>query len=91
MNRIAALKVKMFADGADYDGIVAMARNPLIKGFTTNPSLMRKAGIGDYEDFARKVLVASTIARCHSRSSPTTSPAWPSRRALSRLGGRTST
>ncbi len=58
MNRIAALKVKMFADGADYDGIVAMARNPLIKGFTTNPSLMRKAGIGDYEDFARRVLAA---------------------------------
>src|SRR5262245_17148312 len=56
MSRIADLKVKIFADGADYDGIVKMARNPAIKGFTTNPSLMRKAGVTDYEAFARKVL-----------------------------------
>jgi transaldolase len=55
---VADLKVKIFADGADYDGIVKMARNPAIKGFTTNPSLMRKAGVGDYEAFARKVLAA---------------------------------
>jgi transaldolase len=58
MSRLADLKVKIFADGADYDGIVKMARNPLIKGFTTNPSLMRKAGVTDYEAFARKVLAA---------------------------------
>ena len=58
MSRLADLKVKIFADGADYDGIVKMARNPLIKGFTTNPSLMRKAGVSDYEVFARKVLSA---------------------------------
>jgi transaldolase len=58
MSRLADLKVKIFADGADYDGIVKMARNPLIKGFTTNPSLMRKAGVTDYEAFARKVLSA---------------------------------
>jgi transaldolase len=56
MSRLADLKVKIFADGADYDGIVKMSRNPLIKGFTTNPSLMRKAGVSDYETFARKVL-----------------------------------
>lgn len=56
--RIADLKVKLFADGADYDGIVKMARNPAVKGFTTNPSLMRKAGVDDYEGFARKVLTA---------------------------------
>lgn len=56
MSRIADLKVKIFADGADYDGIVKMSRNPVIKGFTTNPSLMRKAGVADYESFARKVL-----------------------------------
>jgi transaldolase len=60
MSRVAELKVKIFADGADYDGIVKMSRDPVIKGFTTNPSLMRKAGIGDYEAFARKVLVAIT-------------------------------
>ena len=58
MSRLADLKVKIFADGADYDGIVKMARNPVIKGFTTNPSLMRKAGVTDYEAFARKVLAA---------------------------------
>jgi transaldolase len=56
MSRIADLRVKIFADGADYDGIVKMSRNPAIKGFTTNPSLMRKAGVADYEAFARKVL-----------------------------------
>jgi transaldolase len=56
MSRIADLKVKIFADGADYDGIVKMSKNPAIKGFTTNPSLMRKAGVADYEAFARKVL-----------------------------------
>jgi transaldolase len=56
MSRIANLKVKIFADGADFEGIVELSRNPLIKGFTTNPSLMRKAGVTDYETFARKVL-----------------------------------
>jgi transaldolase len=56
MSRLADLKVKIFADGADYDGIVKMSRNPLIKGFTTNPSLMRKADVSDYEAFARQVL-----------------------------------
>ena len=58
MSRLADLKIKIFADGADYDGIIRMERNPLIKGFTTNPSLMRKAGVNDYEIFARKVLAA---------------------------------
>jgi len=52
------LRVKIFADGADYDGILRMYANPLIKGFTTNPTLMRKAGVSDYEAFARKVLAA---------------------------------
>src|SRR5438876_10384147 len=58
MSRICELRVKIFADGADYDGIVTMARNPAVKGFTTNPSLMRKAGVSDYEAFARKVVAA---------------------------------
>jgi transaldolase len=56
MSSVADLKVKIFADGADYDGIVKMSRNPVIKGFTTNPSLMRKAGVSDYEAFALKIL-----------------------------------
>ncbi len=50
--------VKIFADGADLDGILALYKNPLIKGFTTNPTLMRKAGITDYEDFARRLMKA---------------------------------
>ncbi len=50
------LKVKIFADGADLDGIRELAGNPLIKGFTTNPTLMRKAGVADYQAFAREVL-----------------------------------
>jgi transaldolase len=58
MSRITDLKVKIFADGADYEGIVKMSKNPVIKGFTTNPTLMRKAGVSDYEAFARKVLAA---------------------------------
>src|ERR1043166_7578068 len=58
MTKLQQLRVKIFADGADLDGILKMYANPLIKGFTTNPSLMRKAGLDDYEAFARKVLAA---------------------------------
>jgi len=50
--------VKIFADGADFDGIMRMYADPLVRGFTTNPTLMRKAGISDYEAFARRVLAA---------------------------------
>ena len=50
------LTVKVFADGADVEGIVALASNPLIKGFTTNPTLMHAAGLTDYEAFARDLL-----------------------------------
>lgn len=50
------LRVKLFADGADLEVIAQMAANPLIKGFTTNPTLMRKAGVSDYAAFAREVL-----------------------------------
>jgi len=56
MPHVGELKIKIFADGADFDGIVAMTKNPLVSGFTTNPTLMRKAGISDYEAFARKLL-----------------------------------
>lgn len=49
-------KTKIFADGADVAGIARMAKNPMISGFTTNPTLMRKAGISDYERFAKEVL-----------------------------------
>ena len=58
MERLSRLAVKIFADGADFDGILALYENPLIRGFTTNPSLMRKAGVDDYEEFARRLLAA---------------------------------
>lgn len=52
------LKVKLFADGADKAGMLEMYQHPWIKGFTTNPTLMRKAGVTDYRNFARDVLTA---------------------------------
>jgi transaldolase len=58
MTRLADLKVKIFADGADRAGILELYRNPIIKGFTTNPTLMRAAGITDYEGFAREIIAA---------------------------------
>ena len=50
------LPIKIFADGADSQGIAALYAKPYIKGLTTNPTLMRKVGIADYEKFAREVL-----------------------------------
>jgi len=58
MTDTKSLKIKIFADGADLDGIKKLYSNPLVKGFTTNPTLMRKAGISDYEAFSREVLAA---------------------------------
>ena len=48
--------VKVFADGADLDAILALAEDPRIAGFTTNPTLMWKAGLTDYQDFAERLL-----------------------------------
>ena len=56
MKSIDALKVKIFADGADKKGMLTMAQKPYIKGLTTNPSLMKKAGIIDYRAFCQDVL-----------------------------------
>ncbi|HTY87989.1 MAG TPA: transaldolase [Candidatus Acidoferrum sp.] len=56
MTTLKDLKVKLFADGADKAGMLQLNANPLIQGMTTNPSLMRKAGIHDYEAFARELL-----------------------------------
>ena len=53
---LSNLNIHIYADGADINGITTIAQNPLIKGFTTNPTLMRKAGISNYEKFAREVL-----------------------------------
>jgi transaldolase len=56
MKSFPNLKIKIFADGADRASILEMYSNPLIKGFTTNPTLMRKAGITDYRTFASDIL-----------------------------------
>jgi transaldolase len=56
--KLTDLKTKIFADGAELEGMLAMYREPYIKGFTTNPTLMRKAGVPDYREFARAVLLA---------------------------------
>ena len=57
-DRISQLQVKIFADGADRESILALAKDPLIKGFTTNPTLMRKAGVKNYESFCRDLVNA---------------------------------
>lgn len=58
MPSLKDLKIQIFADGADKAGLLELYKNPYIKGFTTNPTLMHKAGIRDYEAFAREVLGA---------------------------------
>jgi transaldolase len=55
-DRLLELPVKIFADGADLQGITELARQPYIDGVTTNPTLMRRVGLTDYESFARAVL-----------------------------------
>jgi len=57
MNRVEKLKVQIFADGADKAGMLEMYKKPFIKGLTTNPTLMKKAGIKDYEAFAKDILL----------------------------------
>jgi transaldolase len=56
MTTVDRLKVKIFADGADKAGMLEMYAKPYIKGLTTNPTLMRKAGITDYRAFAKDIL-----------------------------------
>lgn len=58
MLKLADLKVKLFTDGADKAQILEMAKNAWISGFTTNPSLLKKAGVTDYEAYGRDVVAA---------------------------------
>lgn len=58
MKMTANLRVKIFADGAELESMRALYRHPLVRGFTTNPTLMRKAGVADYRTFAHSVLEA---------------------------------
>lgn len=62
MKNLSDLKVKIFADGADLNEMLFIYKNDFIKGFTTNPSLMKKGGVTDYKEFAKKVL--SEITDC---------------------------
>src|SRR4051794_9021932 len=55
---VARLRVKIFADGANLASMTALAKDPAIAGFTTNPTLMKAAGITDYRAFAQEVLAA---------------------------------
>ncbi|MDO8664759.1 MAG: transaldolase [Candidatus Liptonbacteria bacterium] len=54
--KLEELNIKIFADGAEKASMIELAKDPLIKGLTTNPTLMRKAGVTDYAGFAKKVL-----------------------------------
>lgn len=56
MKKVENLQIKIFADGADKSGMLEMYAKPFIKGLTTNPTLMRKAGITDYRAFAKEIL-----------------------------------
>jgi transaldolase len=58
VKKLSELKVAIFADGAEKAGMLEMYAKPFIRGFTTNPTLMRKAGVTDYESFARDILQA---------------------------------
>ena len=59
-NSLQQLKVKLYADGADKAGILSLNANAAIQGMTTNPTLMRKAGVKDYEAFAKDILQSVT-------------------------------
>ena len=50
------IKIKLFADGADQSSLLTLARNPLVQGFTTNPSLIKEAGVSDYTSFSKNLL-----------------------------------
>lgn len=58
MKSVTDLKIKIFGDGAELPGMLALYREPYIRGFTTNPTLMNKAGIRDYRAFAKEVVAA---------------------------------
>jgi transaldolase len=79
---VEELRVKLFADGADKAAIVKLCANPHIAGFTTNPTLMRKAGVSDFEAFAKDVL---TVVRDRSISFEVFADEWSEMRRQARL------
>ena len=56
INNLNQLETKLFADGADIEKMLELSKTPYIAGLTTNPSLMRRSGVKDYKDFAKRVL-----------------------------------
>ena len=84
--RVAALNVQIFADGADLSTMIELAGLAYVKGFTTNPTLMRKAGVRDYEAFAKERCAQSPIARSPLKCSQTNSRRWSSRHTGSQPG-----
>ena len=56
MIKLEDLKIDIYADGADFASILKLNNNSMIKGFTTNPTLMKKAGVANYKDFAIELL-----------------------------------
>ncbi len=58
MKSITDFKIKIFADGAEKTAMLELAQKPFIRGFTTNPTLMRKGGVNDYAGFAKEILAA---------------------------------
>src|SRR5579871_1464817 len=79
LDPLVGLRVKLFGDGADRNAMLDLYRNPLIQGFTTNPTLMRKAGVTDYRAFARDILDAIRDRPISLKSSPTILPRWNAR------------
>ena len=88
---IERLRIKIFADGADLESIRTAAKDRRISGFTTNPTLMRAAGVEDYKQFALQVLeIVPNRPVSFEVLADDLSP-WPSRRAKSPPGAGTST
>ena len=85
---LAKLKVKLFTDGADKAQIVEMAKQPWIAGFTTNPSLLKKAGVSDYAVYARDLVAAVPDRHIRLRCFPTMLPRWSRRRVSSPPGAK---
>ena len=90
MKSLEQLTVRIFADGANKKDMLDVYRHPLVKGFTTNPSLMRKAEIANYEGFAKEFWPLYLTAQFHSRFLPTTLSRWSGRHAASHHGGNRS-
>jgi len=76
MKKIKDLNVKIFADGADKASMLEMYAKPFVKGLTTNPSLMKSAGVSDYKGFCKDIHTHIKDKHCLSRCFPMTLKRW---------------